>query len=149
MAFPERLLGENEHVVYDLWRLDNRLKNQPLGYPAKHPVRSYFRSNVHIATSGEFSDFALRHVIQEIGADRVLFAIDTPYEDIAEGASWFDAALSWLSEQLVGAAQAPAARAPQTKYIPVSKPPAQPLTGSCIDPNGLPKPCGGAGTGGI
>lgn len=93
--FPKAqlVLGHNgEHVVYDLWRLDNRLKNQPVGYPAKHPVRSYFRSNVHIATSGEFSDFALRHVIQEIGADRVLFAIDTPYEDIAEGASWFDAA---------------------------------------------------------
>ena len=68
---------------------------------------------------------------------------------VSQHASWFDAALSWLSEQLVGAAQAPAARAPQTKYVPVSKPLPQPMTGSCIDPNGLPKPCGGAGTGGI
>lgn len=92
--FPKAqlVLGHNgEHIVYDLWRIDNRLRNQPTGYPAKHSVRSYFKSNVHIATSGEFSDFALRHVIQEIGADRVLFAIDTPYEDIQAGASWFDA----------------------------------------------------------
>lgn len=92
--FPKAqlVLGHNgEHVVYDLWRIDNRLKNQPLGYPAKLPVRSYFKRNVHVATSGEFSDLALRHVIGEIGADRVLFAIDTPYENIEAGASWFDA----------------------------------------------------------
>ena len=68
---------------------------------------------------------------------------------VSQPASWFDAALSWLSEQLVGAPHAPAARAPRTKSIPVSRPPAQPMTGSCIDPMGQPKPCGGAGTGGI
>lgn len=93
--FPKAqlILGHNgEHIVYDIWRMDNRLKNQPSGYPAKKPVRSYFQSNVHVATSGEFSDLALRHVIGEIGADRVLFAIDTPYEDMHEGAAWFDAA---------------------------------------------------------
>lgn len=87
------VLGHNgEHVVYDMWRLDHRLKVQPTGYPAKHSVRSYFRNNVMVATSGEFSDFALRHVIEEIGADRVLFAIDTPYEDVEQGTSWFNAA---------------------------------------------------------
>lgn len=93
--FPKAqlVLGHNgEHIVYDLWRMDNRLKNQPLGYPAKKLVREYFRTNVSVATSGEFSDFALRHVIQEIGVDRVLFAIDTPYEDIKAGADWFDKA---------------------------------------------------------
>lgn len=68
---------------------------------------------------------------------------------VSQPASWFDAALAWLSQQLVGAAQTPAPRTPQTKSITVSKPPAQPMTSSCIDPNGLPKPCGGAGTGGI
>ncbi len=67
---------------------------------------------------------------------------------VSQPASWFDAALAWVSEQLVGTPQAPAARGPQTKYITVSKPPAQPLTSSCIDPNGLPKPCNGAGAGG-
>jgi len=66
---------------------------------------------------------------------------------VSQPGSWFDAALSWLSEQLVGTP--PAAHRPQTKSITVSKPPAQPMTSSCIDPNGLPKPCNGAGTGGI
>ena len=68
---------------------------------------------------------------------------------VSQPASWFDAALSWLSAQLVGAPQAPVARGPQTKSITVSKPAPEPMTSSCIDPNGLPKPCGGAGTGGI
>lgn len=67
---------------------------------------------------------------------------------VSHPASWFDAALTWLSDQLVGAAHAPAARAPQTKLIPVSKPLPQPMTGSCIDPNGQPKPCPGVGGGG-
>jgi len=67
---------------------------------------------------------------------------------VPQPVSWFDAALSWLSQQLVGAPQAPAARSPQTKYIPVGKPLPQPMTGSCIDPNGAPKPCPGAGGGG-
>jgi hypothetical protein len=69
---------------------------------------------------------------------------------VSQPGSWFDAALSWLSQQLVGAPQAPAARSPQTKYIPVSRPPVgpQPMTSSCIDPNGQPKPCNGAGAGG-
>jgi hypothetical protein len=67
---------------------------------------------------------------------------------VSQPTSWFDAALSWLSEQLVAAPHAPAARSPQTKSIPVSKPLPQPMTSSCIDPNGQPKPCGGTGTGG-
>lgn len=68
---------------------------------------------------------------------------------VPQPVSWFDAALSWLSAQLAGAPQAPAARAPQTKSISISKPNPVPLTSSCIDPNGVPKPCNGAGTGGF
>ena len=62
-------------------------------------------------------------------------------------ASWLDVALSWLSDQLVGAPQAPAAHGPQTKFLSGVIPPPQPMTTSCIDPNGAPRPCGGAGTG--
>lgn len=95
--FPKAqlVLGHNgEHIVHDIWRLDQRIKHMPLQVkcPAQKPVRSYFRTNVQVTTSGVFSDFALRHIIQEIGADRVLFAIDTPYEHMEEGATWFDAA---------------------------------------------------------
>lgn len=95
--FPKAqlILGHNgEHIVHEIWRLDQRIAHMPMTVPVpmKKPVRSYFRTNVQVTTSGVFSDFALRHVIQEIGADRVLFAIDTPYEHMDEGATWFDAA---------------------------------------------------------
>lgn len=87
------VIGHNgEHIVSDLWRIDNRVKRQPVGYPAARPVSSYFATNVHITTSGEFGDNGLRHIVAEIGADRVLFAVDYPYEDNGEGTSWFASA---------------------------------------------------------
>ena len=72
---------------------------------------------------------------------------------VSQPGSWFDAALSWLSQQLVGAPQAPAARSPQNKAtgIPTTPGPghgATPMNGSCLDPNGVPRPCGGGAVGG-
>src|SRR3978361_657962 len=72
---------------------------------------------------------------------------------VSQPGSWFDAALTWLSEQLVGAPQAPAARSPHEKTTGILTPPlpghgAVPMTGSCLDPNGVPKPCGTGGVGG-
>lgn len=92
--FPgaQLVLGHNgEHIVYDMWRIDNRIAHRPRGCPMKKTVREYFASNVHITTSGEFSDPGLRHAISEIGADRIMFAIDYPYEQNEAGSSWFAA----------------------------------------------------------
>lgn len=87
------ILGHNgEHIVGDMWRIHNRIKIHPRGYRAKQSVRSYFRSNVHITTSGQFSTPYLRQCISEIGADRVMFSIDTPYEKTSAGAPWFRSA---------------------------------------------------------
>lgn len=92
------VLGHNgEHIVYDMWRIDNRLKLRSLGLPAKKTVREYFKSNVHVTTSGEFSSPGLRHVIEEIGSDRVMFAVDYPYESNEPATTWFHSAP--LSEQ--------------------------------------------------
>ncbi|HWD68543.1 MAG TPA: amidohydrolase family protein [Solirubrobacteraceae bacterium] len=90
--FPgaQLVLGHNgEHIVYDIWRIDNRIAHRARGCPMKKTVRQYFRANVHVTTSGQFSDPGLRHAISEIGADRIMFAIDYPYEDNEAGASWF------------------------------------------------------------
>lgn len=92
--FPgaQLVLGHNgEHIVYDMWRIDNRIAHRPRGCPMKKSVRDYFRTNVHVTTSGQFSDPGLRHAISEIGADRIMFAIDYPYEDNEAGSSWFSA----------------------------------------------------------
>jgi gamma-resorcylate decarboxylase len=80
-----------ERIPYDLWRLDHRLSKVP-GRPAKQPMGHYFRNNFHISTSGNFCTATLLHAILTVGADRVLFAVDYPFEDHMQGCAWFDAA---------------------------------------------------------
>jgi 2,3-dihydroxybenzoate decarboxylase len=78
-----------ERIPYDLWRLDHRLAKVP-NRPAKRTMRDYFRSNFHVTTSGNFCTPSLIHAILTLGADRVLFAVDYPFEDHAQAAAWFD-----------------------------------------------------------
>lgn len=71
---------------------------------------------------------------------------------VSHPVSWFDAALGWVSGQLVGIPQAQS-RSPQDKATGILTTPgpghgATPMTGSCLDPNGQPKPCPGVGGGG-
>ncbi|ABG95067.1 conserved hypothetical protein [Rhodococcus jostii RHA1] len=48
------------------------------------------RSDSSITTSGNFRTPALLNTIQEVGADRLLFSADYPFEDMREAAEWFD-----------------------------------------------------------
>jgi gamma-resorcylate decarboxylase len=80
-----------ERIPYDLWRLDHRLAKVP-GRPAKRTMGEYFRENFYVTTSGNFCTQSLIHAIFTLGADRVLFAVDYPFEDHAQAAAWFDAA---------------------------------------------------------
>ena len=61
-------------------------------YAAKKSVADYFRSNFVLTTSGNFSTSALNQSIEEIGAARVLWSADYPFEDISDAAEWIDAA---------------------------------------------------------
>ena len=79
-----------ERIPFDLWRLDHRLSKLP-GRPAKRTMAEYFRQNFHITTSGNFCTQSLIHAILTVGADRVLFAVDYPFEDHAQASAWFDA----------------------------------------------------------
>jgi len=61
-------------------------------YPAKKKIADYFRANFYITTSGNFRTQALINAILEMGADRILFSTDWPFENIDHAATWFDAA---------------------------------------------------------
>jgi gamma-resorcylate decarboxylase len=77
-----------------LWRIDGRngwMKARH-NYPAKHGVGHYFRKHFYLTTSGNYSTPALVNAIAEMGADRVMFSIDWPFEAVEEGAQWFDKA---------------------------------------------------------
>ena len=83
-------LGEN--LPYGLWRVDNANAWVPQrsNYPAKRPIRDYFRENFHVTTSGNFHTPSLIAAMAELGADRIMFAADWPFEDIDRAADWFD-----------------------------------------------------------
>jgi 2,3-dihydroxybenzoate decarboxylase len=90
-------LGEG--LPFYIWRIDNRntWMKAPHKYAAKKSVVDYFRANFHVTTSGHYSTPALLDTIAELGADRVMFSVDYPFEACSDAAEWFDAAP--LSEQ--------------------------------------------------
>lgn len=91
--YPELqlVLGHlGETLPFAVWRLEHRVALRPHGRRLERPISSYLRENVFVTTSGNFSTNALRATIEEVGADRVLFAVDYPYESIREGCEWFD-----------------------------------------------------------
>jgi gamma-resorcylate decarboxylase len=64
----------------------------PKTYPAKHPLAHYFNRNFWLTTSGNFRTQTLIDAILEVGADRILFSTDWPFENVDHAAIWFDAA---------------------------------------------------------
>jgi predicted TIM-barrel fold metal-dependent hydrolase len=57
---------------------------------AKLSMSQYLRENFYVTTSGNFRTQALNDVMLELGADRVLYSVDYPYEDMGEATEWFD-----------------------------------------------------------
>ncbi|MEW1649045.1 amidohydrolase family protein [Streptomyces sp. NPDC091219] len=89
------ILGHlGEGLPYSLWRIDNRNawigQNHP--YAAKRRVADYFIENFYLTTSGNFRTQTLVDALLEVGADRILFSTDWPFENVDHAANWFDAA---------------------------------------------------------
>jgi 2,3-dihydroxybenzoate decarboxylase len=83
-----------EGLPFSIWRVDyhNAWVKFPQPYPAKKKIGEYFTQNFHITTSGNFRTQSLIDAILEIGADRILFSTDWPFENIDHAAVWFDSA---------------------------------------------------------
>jgi 2,3-dihydroxybenzoate decarboxylase len=79
------MLGHmGELLPFQLARLDSRYRQaDPDHRPPRLPSH-YLRNNVYVTTSGVLSHAALVGATQAVGTDRVLFAIDYPYEATAE-----------------------------------------------------------------
>jgi len=89
------ILGHlGEGLPFSMWRIDNRNAwvKTPKTYPAKRTFGEYFQNNFYLTTSGNFRTQTLIDCILEIGADRILFSTDWPFENIDHAADWFDAA---------------------------------------------------------
>jgi 2,3-dihydroxybenzoate decarboxylase len=80
-------LGET--LPFALDRMEKRLAYMgDLGL--EKSVTAYFRQNFYVSTSGNFHTQSLLGTIAEIGAERVLFAVDYPFEDTAAACDWFE-----------------------------------------------------------
>ncbi|MFF7651685.1 amidohydrolase family protein [Streptomyces sp. NPDC007983] len=85
------ILGHlGELLPFNIWRTDHRLAVAPRGLGVQHTFGHYLRTNFYLTTSGNFRTPALLNTLVEVGADRLLFSADYPFEDMREAAEWFD-----------------------------------------------------------
>lgn len=84
------ILGHlGETLPFTLHRMQGRMKALR-GTELEKPVTQYLQENFYIATSGNFHTPTLLGALMEIGADRVMFAVDYPFEEMGDAAGWFD-----------------------------------------------------------
>jgi 5-carboxyvanillate decarboxylase len=69
-----------EALPYWLGRIDRHFMGTSMSQKLKKKPSEYFRENFYITTSGMFWQPPLLCSYSELGADRILFAVDTPYE---------------------------------------------------------------------
>ena len=82
-------LGEG--LPCSIWRIDNRVSRTLGARPkAKSPIGHYLLENFYITTSGNFRTQTLTEVILEVGAERILYSVDYPFEDMGLAAEWLD-----------------------------------------------------------
>ncbi len=84
------ILGHlGETLPFTLHRMQGRMKALRGSELAK-PVTSYLHENFYVATSGNFHTPTLLGALLELGAGRILFAVDYPFEEMGDAAGWFD-----------------------------------------------------------
>ena len=71
---------------------DNGWVKTPPRYKAKKKICKYFNQHFYLTTSGNFRTQTLIDALLEIGADRILFSADWPFENVDHAAQWFDSA---------------------------------------------------------
>ncbi len=82
-AYPslQIILGHmGEGIPFWLWRIDNIWQKNPSTKTLKKSPGDYFRENFWATTSGQFGVEAFLCAYLTLGADRILFAVDYPYE---------------------------------------------------------------------
>ena len=80
-----------ETLPYQLWRFDSRWEISNRGdMKLEMKPSDYFRRNIYATTAGVCSDEPLRCAIDAMGADRVMFSVDYPFEKADEAGTWIE-----------------------------------------------------------
>ena len=87
------LIGHmGEMLPFWAWRIDHRvaLEGWKDKIKCRLSVTDYLKRNIFITTSGIFNTPALMHAIAVVGADRIMYSVDYPYEEVKDAADWFN-----------------------------------------------------------
>ena len=85
------ILGHlGESLPFLAWRIQHGINFSPNGRITKKRLADYLAENIWVTTSGNFSTQALHCTMLTMGADRILFSNDYPYEDYVEGGEFMD-----------------------------------------------------------
>ncbi len=77
-----------ELLPFQMARLDSRYEHVEPEHRTLQLPSYYVRNNVYVSTSGVMSHAALLGATHAVGIDRVLFAVDYPFESTAEAAEF-------------------------------------------------------------
>jgi 2,3-dihydroxybenzoate decarboxylase len=94
-AFPQTtiILGHmGEMLPFVLWRLDARTPFAPGHMNIKKLPSQYIKENIMITTSGQCSSDPLLCSVATLGAERILFAVDYPFESTKEATHFIETA---------------------------------------------------------
>jgi 2,3-dihydroxybenzoate decarboxylase len=95
--FPgiQLVLGHfGETIPFAAARIDQRLQFHTREHRGKQQLRvsDYLKRNFYFTTSGFCHNPALINTLGEVGADRVMFSADYPFESLPGAAQWFEKA---------------------------------------------------------
>ena len=65
----------------------------------RQPVADYFKSNIHITTSGYFSQPPLRCALDVVGIDRLMFSVDYPFSPNTRGRTFLNSLQQTMSPE--------------------------------------------------
>jgi predicted TIM-barrel fold metal-dependent hydrolase len=87
------ILGHlGETLPHFAWRIQHCFEYNPSDKRLERRLQDYLCENFYVTTSGHFNDQALICALLTIGADRILFAVDYPYEMMEPAARWIERA---------------------------------------------------------
>ncbi len=90
--FPDMrvILGHlGELLPFAIRRLEQRLSRRS-DVGLRRPASDYLRENFYLTTSGNYHTPSLVGILLELGVDRLMFAADYPFEELEDGACWFE-----------------------------------------------------------
>lgn len=85
------ILGHlGETLPFFAWRIQHCFEYNPGDKRVTKRLQDYLADNFYITTSGNFSAQALTCALLTVGADRILFSADYPYENMDEAARFIE-----------------------------------------------------------